>query len=448
MERTGPSEFDWAIHREAARLTEQLLETFRQQLPGLDHLGRRMLDETGTRLVDWIDHFSVPDDPAINLRLQQTGFQRSEKSEGCQWNHPGGIFPTVRITDDQIGRLVIKVESVEDFLFCNVIDASILGLPQSPLRTALAEQTETHQLWVIERHGCTSFGPPAVTSDQISTASRHAAQFTRRHRDFENPADGFRQLGKMIDAAIEDVGVDWACDLFFAAERRYWQSRNHAARLQKARQDRLGLGWANHDHHTYRCSRNCFAELVRLLEQLGFVCRERFYGGAEAGWGAQVLEQHGAGIVVFADVDLSPEEVMGDFAHDGLESSEQLGTVGLWCKLHGEAIFQAGMHHLECQFDFDAARKQLAAAGVETMAPFTDMPQLKQAFTAGQVWPVKPQRIDAALSEGSITPEQATQFASQGSIGAHLEILERNGGYKGFNQTGISDIIRRTDPRR
>jgi hypothetical protein len=29
-----------------------------------------------------------------------------------------------------------------------------------------------------------------------------------------------------------------------------------------------------------------------------------------------------------------------------------------------------------------------------------------------------------------------------------LEILQRDEGYKGFNQTGISDIIHRTDPRR
>jgi hypothetical protein len=29
-----------------------------------------------------------------------------------------------------------------------------------------------------------------------------------------------------------------------------------------------------------------------------------------------------------------------------------------------------------------------------------------------------------------------------------MEILERNDGYKGFNQTGISEIITRTDPRR
>jgi hypothetical protein len=29
-----------------------------------------------------------------------------------------------------------------------------------------------------------------------------------------------------------------------------------------------------------------------------------------------------------------------------------------------------------------------------------------------------------------------------------MEILERNDGFKGFNQTGISEIISRTDPRK
>ena len=47
-----------------------------------------------------------------------------------------------------------------------------------------------------------------------------------------------------------------------------------------------------------------------------------------------------------------------------------------------------------------------------------------------------------------ISPEQAERFRHEGALGSHLEILERNDGYKGFNQTGISEIIRDTDPRR
>jgi hypothetical protein len=151
--------------------------------------------------------------------------------------------------------------------------------------------------------------------------------------------------------------------------------------------------------------------------------------------------------MVFADVDLSPEEVTGDFAHRPLAPRASVGTVGLWCKLHCEAMLEAGMHHLEAQFDFVAALEQLASLGAKTMAPFTAFAFLKQAFSEGEVWPVEPRRLMAARAAGLITAAQADDFARHGALGSHLEILERNEGYKGFNQTGISQIIRRTDPR-
>jgi hypothetical protein len=80
----------------------------------------------------------------------------------------------------------------------------------------------------------------------------------------------------------------------------------------------------------------------------------------------------------------------------------------------------------------DAARAQLAALGVETMAPFTDFSYLRQAFTRGELWPVDPQRIQRLLDAGQITAEQATRFRHEGALGSHMEI----------------EIITRTDPRR
>ena len=189
---------------------------------------------------------------------------------------------------------------------------------------------------------------------------------------------------------IELAGsTDLACHLVFEVEREYWQSRNTAARVQKARQDRLGLGWANHDHHTFRCSRRFFPRVIGMFTRLGFELRERFHAGAHAGWGAQILEQPVTGIVIFADLDLAPEEATEDFAHQALPDLPRPGTVGLWVALHGESILEAGMHHLEAQFDFDALRDGLKAeAGIETMPPFSNFPFLRQAFTAGERWPV------------------------------------------------------------
>ena len=144
-----------------------------------------------------------------------------------------------------------------------------------------------------------------------------------------------------------------------------------------------------------------------------------------------------------------PSEVTGDFAHEGFPERGELGTVGLWCELHGESMLEAGMHHLECQFDFDALRDQmLAEAGISMMDPFTDFDYLRQQFTEGERWEIRPGRIEHLLESGHITATQAAQFRSEGAIGSHLENLERNDGFKGFNQTGINEIILATDPRR
>ncbi len=43
--------------------------------------------------------------------------------------------------------------------------------------------------------------------------------------------------------------------------------------------------------------------------------------------------------------------------------------------------------------------------------------------------------------------DAAAEFRERGAIGSHLENLERNQGYKRFNQPGISSVLRIIDPR-
>jgi hypothetical protein len=116
--------------------------------------------------------------------------------------------------------------------------------------------------------------------------------------------------------------------------------------------------------------------------------------------------------------------------------------------LHGESFLDAGMHHLECRFDHALLREQLAAAHIKTMAPFSDFPFLKQAFTQGERWAVRPERITRLRTRNLLTDEQAQKFAHEGAIGSHLENLQRKGGFKGFNQKSVSVIIELTDPRK
>jgi len=445
MSTASKLEFHWESQPQAAKFVEHRLTEFVDSNDTLKLLQNRLRDETGTRLTDWVASFTLPSDGGFESQLVEVGYQKS----GLEWSHPAGLFPDVTLSETQDRRVFLMVDSVADFVLSQqwMGNTTIEGDPWGVVRRVKMPGESRYEAWAVERHGVRRCAVAAGPAAPVTMILKHLEAFRLRQRLFAEDAAGFEQVHKLLRPAIADLGVDLACDLFFMAEREYWQSRNRAARLQKARQDALGFGWANHDHHTYRSSREHFAPLIRVLETLGFECRERFYAGREAGWGAQVLEQSRTGVVIFADVDLSPEEVAGDFAHDPLKARVELGTVGLWCKLHGEAFLQAGMHHLECRYSFDAIREQLQSQGVESMKPFTDFPFLRQAFTKGEFWRVAENRIASLEQAGIITNAQAEKFRSHGALGSHLEVLERNDGYKGFNQTGINEIILKTDPR-
>ena len=125
-----------------------------------------------------------------------------------------------------------------------------------------------------------------------------------------------------------------------------------------------------------------------------------------------------------------------------------MGTVGLWCALHGDSILKGGMHHLAAKFVFNRHVKDMARYGVKYMAPFSDFSYFKQAFSVAENWKVNAERVKKLLEKNIITTKQADTFLSQGAIGSHLENIERREGYKGFNKKNVSTIIKATDPRK
>lgn len=434
--------FNWEPQPAGAAWIATQLQRMQTLHPAVQSFQQLLAVETGTRLTDWVDHLVISDITGI----QQAGYVGH--ADGW-YTHPGALLPPVKSGVRE--QLLLRVDSVSDFAVMNShrYSLQLTGTAGDPLRTALIQDPSARvDFGVIEHRGCNIRQPaPTLNDQQLGQLQRVREQLRLRPRNFVSDDRAFTSTRQLLTDAIAAVGRDTACDLFFEGERAYWQGRNTAARIQYMRQSALGLGWGNHDHHTYRSSRLCFSRLIELFELLGFECREQFSPGHGAGWGAQVLEHPVCGTVIFADVDLTPEELAGDFAHQPLEPSSRLGTIGLWCGLHGEALFEAGMHHLECQFDFAEARSQLSSLGIDSMRPFTDFAFLKQCFTAGERWSVRPERVEELLKGAWITQEQADTFLRDGALGSHLEILERNDGYRGFNQTGISEIIHRTDPR-
>lgn len=440
--------FQWKCEPQAEQLLLKLLADALETNQSIKDLQNQLLISTSTRLFDWIDHFQVAPSNLLISQLYAAGFICNSSQA---FHHPGAQLPKVLLKNIPHCRLgvAVTVESIANFLMVRGIEKTIEGGPFSPYRRCLISNEQQVMFWVVERRTDQIFDTSFQNTGYIDKYIKGLELWqTRRRHFFDNEEAGLPYTARCAQTLIDSLGRDLAAWIVLDGERRYWQQRNSAAQIQKNRQDRLGMGWANHDHHTFRSSRQHFRKLVMLFEKLGFHCRERFYAGEEAGWGAQVMENPRCKLVLFLDVDLAPHEIEIDFAHQDLPELDTLGTIGLWCGLHGDSILDAGMHHLEAQFMFEELKEDLAKSGIGMMNPFSSFPYLKQAFTNGEVWNVDPKRIQKLLKQGKITTEQAKNFSTHGAIGSHLENLQRREGYKGFNQKNVSVIIKETDPRK
>jgi hypothetical protein len=442
--------FLWKCQPQAESFIQNILDEAIKANVDIATLQEELTKQTSTRLFDWLDHVIVGDLEKHEKELEAAGFVQENVSSSYRvFHHPGAQLPRVvlRDHDRSVVGIAVSVELIADFLMVRGKTGWIEGSPLSSYRRCLYSTDNEVSLWVVERRGTLTMEPSYPENNDQEKYIEAMEQWQTRPRCLDNEDEAFERTITIVEGIIHSLGVDLAAWVVLEAERKYWQARNLAGQLQKGRQDRLGMGWANHDHHTFRSSRRHFHQLVRLFEMLGFHCRERFYAGAEAGWGAQVMENPRAKLVLFLDVDLAPQEIEVDFAHHPLPELPTLGTIGLWCALHGDSILRAGMHHLEAQFLFEELTQDLHKAGIGMMTPFSHFPYLKQAFTQGEVWRVCPQRIAQLLQQKKITLEQADKFLAQGAVGSHMENLQRREGYKGFNQKNVSVIIKETDPR-
>ncbi len=437
--------FQWERQPQAEQFILEILQCAIEESPRIATLSDDLYHQTNTRLFDWLDYVEIPNSKKNIEELTKTGFV--EWQHGLYF-HPGAQLPRVLLSPAQkkVG-VGISVDSIASFLMVRGENRLIMGSEFGNIRTCNFSIENDASLTLIERKGAHSIQPTCEDESTIYGYRHALEQWLIRPRTSIDEDQEMIQTLDLAKKLVDTIGRDRTAWTVLEGERQYWQARNTAGQIQKNRQDRLGMGWANHDHHTFRSSRRHFKQLVELFQLLGFHCREKFYAGDEAGWGAQVMENPECRLVLFLDVDLAPHEIVQDFSKETLPELNKLGTVGLWCALHGDSILKGGMHHLEAQFMFDELKEGLSDLGIKMMHPFSSFPYLKQAFTVGEQWPVAPQRIKTLLEKGRITPEQGEHFLAQGAIGSHLENLQRREGYKGFNQKNVSIIIKETDPR-
>jgi hypothetical protein len=433
---------DWVVQPSAEALLRTLLSEWLSRTPKAARFADDLLAGCGVRLRDLLDHVAAPRESEVFARIEAAGWRLQAEGVHVQ---PDGYFPEFVVGARHV--VWFRVESVEQFLDAHRLSASIEGEAFGPLRRAIVFESDELAFGAIERRGHVGFDAPSTSHEQIRAARLHLQTFRSRRRYFDTVEQGLAHTEALVDAAVAAIGRHWACDLWLTAEREYWMTRCSVGRRQKARQDALGIGWSNIDHHTYDGSRRHFRHTVRILEKLGYELREMLYAGEMAGWGSQILEQPALKSTIFADVDLAPHELEIDFAHEELPELDRHRRAGVLSALHGESILEAGLNHVAALYDQTSLRRQLNEVGVTMMSPFSNFPHLYQELTQGDWAAVEPSRVDALEAGGHIGAEEAERIRLNGAIISHLENIERNDGFKGFNKPGIDGVLRKLDPR-
>src|SRR5918996_135637 len=107
MEELG---FEWQRQPRTEKLVRGLVAEFCAKSAAARQLGQRMLRETGTRFVDWVD-FLTPSPEALDREaLVAVGFAFRERDDTPVAEHPGGMFPTIRLDGRRGWSLGLKIE--------------------------------------------------------------------------------------------------------------------------------------------------------------------------------------------------------------------------------------------------------------------------------------------------------------------------------------------------
>ncbi|MDF1538680.1 MAG: hypothetical protein P1Q69_07240 [Candidatus Thorarchaeota archaeon] len=442
--------YDWNLHPQAEMLLSQKVQEFVSKMNPLANIKESMFAWASLRLFDWIDHMVLPLASDIDTQLKAFGYEKGTNLEAPDDTdvliHPNAIFFPILLSNESYHEIALKPENLDHFVQMTGKGHHIEGGKNSSFRRSVIHAEGIYTLSAVERRGYSGF--LVHDSDDVRNYNLLLDRFSTRTRQFVTDEEGISLTMNIVSDAVSIMNKSRVADAFFKAERRYWESRDWAGQVQRNRQDRLGLGWGNHDHHTYRSSRNNFATLISIFEKLGFETREQFFAGTQAGWGAQVLEHPVCNIVIFADVDISEEERGTNFARKSMTHLEDLGTVGMWVSLHGEGMLQGGLHHLAARVHYENTREMLPKFCAAAIRPFSYFDFLKQSFTESERRMVDPSRVSVLLQNGVLSEKGGEMFLDKGAIGSHLEIIERRQGFKGFNQDSVTAIIQATDPRK
>src|ERR1043166_5110890 len=144
-----PRRFDWPLAQEAEDFLRSRIDSFLERNRTARDLAKRMLEETGADVFEWVDHLvlSAAEEPA----LRRAGLIRDDEAEapeGCSvYEHPRATLPRVLVggtSQPSPSLLALRPESLPDFISRQHLFGEPEGEPFSRFRrVTVAEENGT-----------------------------------------------------------------------------------------------------------------------------------------------------------------------------------------------------------------------------------------------------------------------------------------------------------------
>jgi len=189
-------EFDWQRCPEVGRLIARHVDHVVGDIPFASRLRQRMLDATGTRLIDWVDHLCLPVTDSLSRMVEEMGYVRAARDVDEEvWRHPAALVPAIRIREQATADVCLKVDSVTDFLQVHQLDdVTVMGHLDSIVKSVIVAQAGNCRLAVIERHGTSGFQAEAASKATRKSLVEHAVAFLNRERIFSDGDSVFNEV--------------------------------------------------------------------------------------------------------------------------------------------------------------------------------------------------------------------------------------------------------------
>ena len=225
-------DFDWETHPDLDKFINERVEAFLFNHKFSKKLSERMLEETSTRFVDWIDHVSIPESEVKASKLTNLGLVEMpgvQARPGVKvFKHPRSYLFPVLLNEGKETLVALKPESIDEFL--QVLGTGIVpeGEPFSAIRWATIQKEGNFTLAAVERRGYDGFVEQDASDVQVYLDI--LTKLYCRKRFFNTDKEGMQYTVKLIGDSVKRLRSARVADAFFRAERAYWQKRNRSQR--------------------------------------------------------------------------------------------------------------------------------------------------------------------------------------------------------------------------